>query len=276
MISLLLLVSLVAAADPLYRKVIHNYDPEAKCIDGSPGLLYVHEGGDTRNILIFMEGGGLCGEETLAKTLESCYQRSKTLLGSSKYWPDQFAGEGYLSSDPSISKFANWTKFILGYCDGALHQGYAPTPIRYKDAELYFRGAAITRSHFDWINLRYGLKSASRVVLTGGSAGGIGVHLWNNYLRGYLNNPESLLAIDDSGVFMNAKTTLGDAKIEKMVSNIYKVANVNEATPFTECNQLNKGEEWKCIFMEYGAAAIKGKFMVVNSEYDAWAIPNIL
>lgn len=41
-------------ASPLYKRVIHNYDPEAKCIDGSPGLLYVHEGGDTKNMLIFI------------------------------------------------------------------------------------------------------------------------------------------------------------------------------------------------------------------------------
>jgi hypothetical protein len=44
-----------------YKKVIHNYDPEAKCLDGSPGLLYVHEGGDIKNFLIFLNGGGLCG-----------------------------------------------------------------------------------------------------------------------------------------------------------------------------------------------------------------------
>lgn len=32
------------SADPktYYQKVVHNYDPEAKCLDGSPGLLYVH------------------------------------------------------------------------------------------------------------------------------------------------------------------------------------------------------------------------------------------
>ena len=36
-----------------YNKVIHNYDPEAICLDGSPGLLYVHEGGDANKILIF-------------------------------------------------------------------------------------------------------------------------------------------------------------------------------------------------------------------------------
>jgi O-palmitoleoyl-L-serine hydrolase len=172
-----------------YEKVIHNFDPEAKCLDGSPGLLYVHEGGDTKNFLIFFEGGGLCGEETTAKTVESCYQRSKTLLGSSKPWPDIIQAEGYLSIDPSVSKFANWTKFIFGYCDGSLHQGYTADPVKYKDAQLYFRGAAITRSHFNWINSKYNLKSADRIILTGGSAGGIAVQLWNNYLRAYVRNP---------------------------------------------------------------------------------------
>lgn len=75
---------------------------------------------------------------------------------------------------------------------------------------------------------------------------------------------------------MNTKTTLGDAKIEKMVSNTYKIANVKESTPVSECNALHKNEEWKCLFIEYAYPAIKGRFMVVNSEYDSWAIPNIL
>ena len=94
-------------------------------------------------------------------TLESCYQRTKTILGSSKYWPDELPNDtvqGYLSPDPQVSRFANWTKFVFGYCDGALHQGLAKDPIKYKDIDLYFRGSAITRSHFDWISLKYGLK----------------------------------------------------------------------------------------------------------------------
>jgi hypothetical protein len=34
----------ISQAEPkaYYEKVIHNYDPEAKCLDGTPGLLYVH------------------------------------------------------------------------------------------------------------------------------------------------------------------------------------------------------------------------------------------
>ena len=149
------------------------------------------------------------------KTLESCYQRSKTLLGSSKYWPEEFTeqmAQGYLSMDPKINPFATWTKFIFGYCDGSQHQGYNSQPIKYKDTQLYFRGSAITRSHFDWINSVYALKNASQIILTGGSAGGAGVHVWNNYLKAYVNNSNSVYTIDDSGIFMNQNTVHGVKK----------------------------------------------------------------
>ena len=89
-------------------------------------------------------------------------------------------------------------------------------------------------------------------------------------------NPDAVYTIDDSGAIMNFKTTLGDAKIEKMISNTYKVANINESTPFSECNEIHKNQEWKCLFIEYGYGLISGKFMILHSEYDSWAIPNIL
>ena len=58
-VGVLLLV--LTNAGGLYKKVTHNYDPEARCLDGSPGIIYVHEGGDTKNIMLFFLGGGACG-----------------------------------------------------------------------------------------------------------------------------------------------------------------------------------------------------------------------
>ena len=43
-IILLLAFTLAVSSQSIYRKVIHNTDPEAKCLDGSPGALYIHEG----------------------------------------------------------------------------------------------------------------------------------------------------------------------------------------------------------------------------------------
>ena len=67
---------------------------------------------------------------------------------------------GYLSTDPLISKFAKWTKIIILYCDGAMHQGLTKDPIKYKDIELYFRGSANTRSHFKWLLNTYNFANA--------------------------------------------------------------------------------------------------------------------
>jgi hypothetical protein len=73
LVPLLLVAVLSLKVEPFYRKVVHNTDPEARCLDGSPSFLYVHEGGDLKNILIFFLGGGLCGGATVEATLESCY-----------------------------------------------------------------------------------------------------------------------------------------------------------------------------------------------------------
>lgn len=61
----LLLAFSVVAEDELYNKIIHYTDPDALCLDGTPPLLYVHEGTDKNRFLIFFMGGGLCSGMTL-------------------------------------------------------------------------------------------------------------------------------------------------------------------------------------------------------------------
>ena len=240
-LSILCLLVLSSAAIPrFYQKVQHNTDPEAKCLDGSPSILYEHAGGDTKNLMIFFLGGGECGETTLENTLESCYKRSKSFEGTSTIWPKElpgFAVEGYLSTDPKVSAFANWTKFFIPYCDGTLHQGYRKEPLKYKDAELYFRGGRIIRAHLSWINSKYDLKNAEKVILTGMSAGGLAVNLWTDYVKDLVGDDDKVYPISDSGVFLHFNTITGDNRIEKEMQNIYKLANVDESTPFTQCNK---------------------------------------
>lgn len=99
-------------------------------------MIYLHEGGDKSKILFHLIGGGACMGTDVASTLESCYKRSKGQFGSSTKWPDTYESihGGILSADPQESAFANWTKVIIMYCDGAFHQGYNRGPIKYKDA----------------------------------------------------------------------------------------------------------------------------------------------
>lgn len=118
-------------------------DEHALCLDGSPGAYYLYKG-STDKVILYFEGGGWCGARDLASTIESCYQRSKTALGSSSAYPQTMSqAVGLLSDEPS-NYFKDWTKVYLKYCDGSGHQGSASSPISYKDRKLYFRGQNVT------------------------------------------------------------------------------------------------------------------------------------
>ena len=149
---------------------------------------------------------------------------------------------GLLSADPDENKFANYSKFVLGYCDGALHQGNSKDPVKYKDMEMYFRGSVITRAHFDWINSKYNLKEADKVILTGQASGGIAVNIWSNYLKGYVKNEGRVYPISDSGVYINVQSSLSNPNLLVKVENLYKISNGQEATPISDCNIDKKGE----------------------------------
>jgi hypothetical protein len=70
-----------------------------------------------------------------------------------------------------------------------MHQGGSDTPIQYKDTQLYFRGNRIVKAHFKYLITKYKMDYASKIMLTGGSAGGIASFMWGNYLQSIVSNP---------------------------------------------------------------------------------------
>lgn len=76
---LLWLALSLACCQAAYKKYQPNIDPEAQCLDGSPAILYAHQGAESQKYLLFFLGGGMCAEKAgTSATLESCYQRSMT------------------------------------------------------------------------------------------------------------------------------------------------------------------------------------------------------
>ena len=47
------------------------------------------------------------------------------------------------------------------------------------------------------------MKSASRIFLTGMSAGGIAVNVWSNYIKDYVGDDKKVYTVSDSGIFNN-------------------------------------------------------------------------
>ena len=195
-------------------------------------------------------------------------------MGSSKGWPETVQGEGYLSTNTSTNDLANYTKIILGYCDGSLHQGHRNNPIPYKGTKLYLRGASITRSHFKWIMNRYpNFKTADQIIITGVSAGGIGAFLWTNYVRNLVTNASVVISIPDSSVFLATKTYQTNIDgIFTTTMNMFKTANLDEKTPLDLCNGRYKDEEYKCLMIQYAWTSFQSRTLLINSEYDSWVI----
>lgn len=120
----------------------------------------------------------------MSSTLENCYQRSKTPLGSSRSYESTIKFSEGILSDNSNNFLAESTKIFLKYCDGSGHQGSKTNGISYKDAILYFRGHNITIAQFQSLETKYKIFSESeQIIVTGGSAGGLAAFMWADYIR---------------------------------------------------------------------------------------------
>jgi O-palmitoleoyl-L-serine hydrolase len=115
----------------------------AACLDGTaPGYYFEPGTGDgASKWLIYFMGGGLCIGETMDETLEDCYTRSSSSMGSSLFMPPIIPGMGIFDGDAANNpSFHSWNRVVIWYCDGTLHQGYLSTPIIRNGKLLYFRG----------------------------------------------------------------------------------------------------------------------------------------
>jgi len=60
LLFIIFILLVFANTEEPYKKVIHNTDPNAKCIDGSSPALYIHQGTEKDKFFIFLNGGGAC------------------------------------------------------------------------------------------------------------------------------------------------------------------------------------------------------------------------
>jgi hypothetical protein len=280
--SCLILALLVGLAlqDSIYNQNILT-DPDAKCLDGSPGSYYVSEGSGVNKtkFVVYFEGGGWCGAGDLATTLESCYQRSRTDLGSSKAYPKSYnlAGWGLLAGEANVNHlYYDWTRIYIKYCTGTGHQGTKSASVSYKGTELWFRGHNVTIAILDSLQKSYGIfNEGTEILVSGCSAGGLAAYTWANYI--YSRAKGRVITAPDSGLFLDSQNVAQkDYAYRNSFINFMKISNVEIDPPIPECVKDNPNEKWRCMFAQYQFPYIRTPLFPVNSLYDSWSIPNIL
>lgn len=169
--------------------------PDSACDDGSPTGIAVNMS-DSKNLLVFMNGGGACWDYL------TCFQLNTAAHGP--FGKTQFEalarqlGGSILDRNTPNNPFANWNLVFVPYCTGDVHAG--ENVVEYKDSN----GTARTYHHVGRANIVAYLKrlgatfTPDKLVVSGSSAGGYGSAFDYELFRTTFPNAKGYL-VDDSG-----------------------------------------------------------------------------
>jgi len=237
----------------------------AVCLDGSPAGYYFREGTgqDKSKWILHLDGGAWCPDEG------SCLDRSKTNLGSSVNWASTSSPQGVLSDDPIQNPdFHNWNLGFFGYCDGSSFTGHLDAPINYKGTNLYFRGQDILKANIEDLLQNRGMNSATEVIFSGCSAGGLGVYFGLDRVRELLPTTIKLVGLADAGWFLNKTSLIGAQDYPGIMPPGFKLWNsiggINQA-----CVRAKGNNAVDCMWAFETFPFIKTPLFVLNAKYDS-------
>jgi len=157
----------------IFEKTLAD-DRSAICLDGSPAGYYVDDVANSEGWAIYLEGGGLCLEPF------DCIQRTKSKLGSSKYWAESFSDTTNVLSDGPENPFANFSKVWVPYCSGDMYTGSSIK--NHLLAGLSTCGFNIVDTVLEHLYNTTSFAGAKQLLLSGGSAGGFGAFHLADYV----------------------------------------------------------------------------------------------
>lgn len=237
--------------------------------DWRPGV-----GGDASKFVIFLEGGGWCWPSAGANVTggDNCLNRSTTALGSSTGYPDSIpntgyeGGTGFLDGDPTSTGWANWAVAYVKYCDGGSFTGTRETP---EPRGLHYRGKANLDAVLDDLSANHGMKTATEVVLSGCSAGGMACYLHCDYVAEYVQGKSPGVrsaCICDAGIFRDVPTVEGKQIMRERYTDM--VAGMNSSLPENCLKSPPAGDPALCAFSEHALATTKTPTFILNSLYN--------
>lgn len=181
-------------------------DVKAVCNDDSRAVFYIKRG-SPKHWIFFFESGGLCSSK--AECNERYKDKNSTVLMSSNSLPASVTGRDILSSSISENPtFYKYTHVLVPYCSSDLWLGDSTglnRTFKFVDDSsannFIFRGKTIFQGIFKQLSP---IKNAEHIVVSGSSAGGIGVMNHAEWLSNLFHGSKvKLRFIIDSAWFIN-------------------------------------------------------------------------
>ena len=270
---LFVFVSLLVCLCMAEMNIVYLKEAAAKtgavCLDGTPAAYYFKPGSAANSTkwILYLEGGGFCVEP------ENCAVRAKTKLGSSAEMEPTFDFGGMLYEDPRGNpEFYDWNHVLFAYCDGAAFAGDVEDPVEVDGKLIYFRGLRNLKAIMNDLLENKGMNRATEVILSGGSAGGIGVFLHADRIGEMLPGTVARYkAIPQSGVFLDRPNAEGKIVLNKMFQRVFQVQNCGGGVN-TRC-VVSKSPRYMhlCMFAEYSMQFISTPLFILNSNFDSFS-----
>jgi len=281
-----------------YKISIHSI--HAKCIDGSPPAYYFRPGEEdgAKKWHIHFIGGAWCSN------LKACSLRSKSNLGSSLNYPkclDDTAFTGtYLEKNKETNPILyNYNTVVVKYCDGGSYAGN--TEREYNGTTLYFRGLSNRNAVIEDLLTRKGMNEAVEVVISGCSAGALGVLMSIDDITSTIRAVTTgvrVLGLIDSGFFLDYTSPLSMHRVRQSarphktnsikvvqgsldyaahMRDVSELMNISAGVP-SLCRHQYKTDmaRTRCLFAENLLPFIETPIFMLQSKYDHWMIWNVI
>ena len=292
--------------------------PLAVCNDGSQAAYYYHKGTDA-SWVVHQQGGWWCWDDYSCQVRWdhfSNHTMEKRSLMSTKDLKaltdefDTFNGEkntGLMMHNATHNPMAAASKVFIAYCSSDSHAGNrsAGASDGIGTSKWHFRGKEIVKAVLADLLRHDGLDSATRFLLTGGSAGGMATINNADWVKGMISEiapTAKYLAMPDSGYFLDVQP---GAMCQKPESYECKCAAAGGATTPDGWNRgdghswLGRGQTlaqqaqamhvftrgipdvscaehfgtwgaWKCYLGQYATPYLDATTLLLQNQIDEW------
>lgn len=252
--------------------------PLARCMDGSPGGYYLEEAisADAQTSwVIELQGGGECASQKL------CDSKKNSPLFSSKYFPTSTNLRFLASGDHEVSpRLYAWNRVHVAYCSQDLWMGTRTRAARGSPSDgnpnatfgYYFSGHLILDAVLKDLENSHGLGNAERIVLTGESAGGIGV--WPNLDWIAQRYPSSrVVGAPIAGFYFFAYPFRGPGHTKSSLANFEEQAwpqhySLWKSFVDEDCRRALGSRAYACSLANYSYPYVESETFVVESQTD--------
>eukprot|EP00730_Choanoeca_flexa_P014114 TRINITY_DN6049_c0_g1_i1.p1 TRINITY_DN6049_c0_g1~~TRINITY_DN6049_c0_g1_i1.p1 ORF type:complete len:375 (+),score=62.72 TRINITY_DN6049_c0_g1_i1:1068-2192(+) len=245
--------------------------PQAKCMDGTQGGYYYAAATNSAfedNWVLLLQGGGECASQT------NCDARVHTALGSSsKFDASKSDLEAVASGDCNENpRLCTWNRVFMAYCSQDLHSGTRAQPSSVS-WNYSFAGSHIVQAVFDDLTAKYNFSSAETVILSGGSAGGIGVWYHLDNLADRLPTAR-VLGAPIAGYYFPAYPYTGINHTQSALADFRPAAwpshvELWQSAMPKACVQAKPADkQWQCMLANFSYDYIKASVFITEAQTD--------